>query len=258
MKLKVYKVTKFSNKSTNNQINIKMTAELLIDSLQTLADKEKAAFLQRFFKTGKGQYAEGDVFWGIKVPETRQVAKAYQNLPFSEVQKAMKSPVHEVRLCALMILVERFKKSDETAQKAIVDFYLSNTQYVNNWDLVDLSCYNILGNYLLDKPRDILYRLAKSKNMWEQRIAIVSTWAFIRNRELEDTLKISEMLLNHPHDLIHKAVGWMLREVAKRDEAAMLHFVETHYNNMPRTALRYAIERLPEDARKNILQGKFS
>ena len=234
-----------------------MTAELLIESLQALADKEKAKFLQGFFKTGKGQYAEGDIFWGIKVPETRQVAKAYHNMPFEELKKILKNPVHEVRLCALMILVERFKKSEESEKKAIVDFYLSNTQYINNWDLVDLSCYKILGNYLLDKPRDILYLLAKSKNMWEQRIAIVSTWTFIRHHELEDTLAIAEMLLDHSHDLIHKAVGWMLRELAKKDESAMLNFVETHYNQMPRTALRYAIERLDESVRKDILQGKF-
>ena len=234
-----------------------MSAALLIDSLQTLTDEEKAIFLQRFFKTGKGQYAQGDIFWGIKVPETRQVAKAYRSLPLSEIEKIMKNPVHEVRLCGLMILVEQFKKANETEKKTIVDFYLSNTQYINNWDLVDLSCYHILGNYLLDKPRDILYRLAKSATMWEQRIAIVSTLAFIRNGELEDTLKISEMLLNHTHDLIHKAVGWMLRELSKRDESAMLHFIETHYTKMPRTTLRYAIERLPEEVRKNILQGKF-
>ena len=235
-----------------------MTAEQLIESMQALADKEKAQFLQRFFKTGKGQYAEGDIFLGIKVPETRQVAKAYRNLPFSEIKKVVANPVHELRLCGLLILVERFKKASETDKKDIFDFYLSNTQYINNWDLVDLSSYNIVGNYLLDKPRDILYRLAKSKNMWEQRIAIVSTWAFIRNKDLDDTLAISEMLLDHPHDLIHKAVGWMLRELSKRNEAAMLDFVEKHYNRLSRTTLRYAIERLPEDIRKNILQGKFS
>ena len=233
-----------------------MTAELLIDSLQQLADEEKAKFLQRFFKTGKGQYAEGDVFWGIKVPETRQIAKAYRELPFSEIKTVVAHPVHEVRLCGLMILVEQFKKSSEAERKAIVDFYLSNTQYINNWDLVDLSCYKILGEYLLDKPRDILYRLAKSRNMWEQRIAIVSTWLFIRNRDFVDTLAISEMLISHPHDLIHKAVGWMLREISKREETVMLDFVEKHYKNMSRTTLRYAIERLPEDLRKGILYKK--
>lgn len=234
-----------------------MTAELLIESLQMLADKPKAEILQRFFKTGKGQYAEGDIFLGIKVPETRQVAKAYRGMPLIEVEKILRNHIHEVRLCGLMILTEQFKKASEAERKVIVDFYLSNTQYINNWDLVDLSCYKILGNYLLDKPRDILYRLAKSKNMWEQRIAIVSTWVFIRNQELEDTLSISEILLDHPHDLIHKAVGWMLRELSKQDELSMLQFIETHYNKISRTTLRYAIERLPEEQRKNIMQGKF-
>ena len=234
-----------------------MTSELLIESLQMSADKEKAQFLQRFFKTGRGQYAESDVFWGIKVPETRQVAKAYRSMPLVELGIIMKNPVHEVRLCGLMVLIEQFNKAKEADKKRIIDFYLSHTQYINNWDLVDLSCYKILGNYLLDKPRDVLYRMAKSKNMWEQRIAIVSTLAFIRNYEFDDTLAISEVLLDHRHDLIHKAVGWMLRELAKKDEFAMLQFIEKHYNRLSRTTLRYAIERLPEEQRKNILQGKF-
>ncbi|MCL2028519.1 MAG: DNA alkylation repair protein [Bacteroidales bacterium] len=234
-----------------------MTAKSLIDSLQVLADKQKATFLQRFFKTGKGQYAEGDVFLGIKVPETRQVAKAYRGMALTEVKKVLKSPFHEVRLCGLMILTEQFQKANKADRKTIVDFYLSNTQYINNWDLVDLSCYKILGNYLLDQPRDILYRLAKSKNMWEQRIAIVTTWAFIRNREFNDTLSISEILIDHSHDLIHKAVGWMLRELAKRDEFLMLQFIEKHYDIMSRTTLRYAIERMPEEQRKDILRGIF-
>ena len=234
-----------------------MTAELLIESLRELADEQKAKFLQGFFKTGKGQYAEGDVFWGIKVPETRQVAKAYRVMPLVEVEKVLKNSVHEVRLCGLMILMEQFKKANQADKKIIVDFYLSNTQYINNWDLVDLSCYKILGTYLLDKPRDILYTLARSKNMWEQRIAIVSTLAFIRNGELDDTLAISEMLIDHSHDLIHKAVGWMLRELAKRDEFAMIDFVEKHYSRLSRTTLRYAIEQLPEDVRKSVLRGEF-
>ena len=234
----------------------KMESEL-IDALQNLADKQKAKFLQGFFKTGKGQYAEGDIFWGIKVPETRQIAKAYRHLPFSELKKVIANPVHEVRLCGLMILVEQFNKASKTERKNIVDFYLSNTQHINNWDLVDLSSYKILGTYLLDKPRAILYTLAKSTNLWEQRIAIVSTLAFIRHQEFEDTLAISEMLLDHPHDLIHKAVGWMLRELSKRNEFAMIDFIEKNYSKMPRTSLRYAIERLPEDKRKNILQGIF-
>jgi 3-methyladenine DNA glycosylase AlkD len=234
-----------------------MTEKELVECFELLADAEQAAFLQYFFKTGKGQYGEGDVFWGIRVPETRKVAKEFKKLPFDEVKKVLKNSVHEIRLCGLLILVEQFKKAKKENRKEIVDFYLSQTQYINNWDLVDLSCYNILGTYLLDKPRDILYSLAESENMWEQRIAIVSTWIFIRNNEFEDTLAISEKLLNHPHDLIHKAIGWMLREVYKRDNDLILDFVKTHYEKMPRTALRYAIEKFPEDERKNILQGKF-
>jgi len=235
-----------------------MVAKELIECFELLADPEQAIFLQRFFKTGKGQYGEGDVFYGIKVPQTRQIAKEFKQISFAELIKVLKNPVHEIRLCGLMILVEQFKKAKEEDRKKIVDFYLSNTQYINNWDLVDLSCYHILGTYLLDKPRDILYSLAESSNMWEQRIAIVGTLAFIRKNEFEDTLAISKMLLNHKQDLIHKAVGWMLREVFKRDETVVLDFIETHYSQMPRTALRYAIEKLPEEKRKDVLQGKFN
>ena len=235
-----------------------MVAKELIECFELLADPVQAAFLQGFFKTGKGQYGEGDVFWGIKVPQTRQIAKEFKQISFAKLIKVLKHPIHEIRLCGLLILVEQFKKAKEENRKKIVDFYLSNTQYINNWDLVDLSCYHILGTYLLDKPRDILYSLAESSNMWEQRIAIVSTLAFIRKNEFEDTLAISKMLLNHKQDLIHKAIGWMLREVFKRDETVVLDFIKAHYSQMPRTALRYAIEKLPEEKRKDILQGKFN
>ena len=235
-----------------------MVAKELIECFEMLADPVQATFLQGFFKTGKGQYGEGDVFWGIRVPQTRKVAKEFKQISFGELKKVLRHPVHEIRLCGLLILVEQFKKAKEEDRKKIIDFYLSSTQYINNWDLVDLSCYHILGTYLLDKPRDIMYSLAKSSNMWEQRIAIVGTWAFIRKQEYQDTLDIAVMLLDHPHDLIHKAIGWMLREISKRDENVMLDFIKIHYEKMPRTALRYAIERLPEVERKNILQGKFS
>ena len=235
-----------------------MTATALIECFELLSDPAQATFLQRFFKTGKGQYGEGDVFWGIKVPQTRKIAKEFKKISFGELKKVLKHPVHEIRLCGLMVLVEQFKKAKEEDQKKIVDFYLSNTRYINNWDLVDLSCYHILGTYLLDKPRDILYSLAESSNMWEQRIAIVGTWAFIRKNEFDDTIAISQMLLNHQQDLIHKAIGWMLREVFKRDESVTLDFVETHYSQIPRTTLRYAIEKLPEDRRKDVLQGIFN
>ncbi|MDR0603491.1 MAG: DNA alkylation repair protein [Bacteroidales bacterium] len=234
-----------------------MIVQTVIDSLQYLSNEDKAKHLQSFFKTQKGEYGEGDIFWGITVPETKRVARTYLNVSFFEIEEMLKNPVHEVRSCALMILVEQFKRVKPIEKKLIVDFYLANTPYINSWDLVDLSSYNILGKYLTDKPRDILYQLAKSENMWEQRISIVSTYAFIRNHDYEDTLALSEMLLGHSHDLIHKATGWMLREIAKRDESCMINFVQTHYGKMPRITLRYAIEKLPKEYRQNILIGKF-
>ena len=234
-----------------------MTAKEIQKQLESLANPEKKVVLQRFFKTGKGEYGEGDVFMGVTVPQIRQTAQENRTMPFAEVETMLKSPIHEMRMCALLVLVDLFQKTKKEDQKPIVDFYLSNTQYINNWDLVDLSCYKILGTYLQDKPRNVLYRLANSATMWEQRISIVSTLAFIRKGDFKDTLAISERLLSHPHDLMHKAVGWMLREVAKKDEKLVLEFIQKHYSQMPRTALRYAIERLPEEKRKQILQGKF-
>jgi 3-methyladenine DNA glycosylase AlkD len=234
-----------------------MTAQAIVDILQGMSNKKKARKAKRFFKMKKGEYGAGDVFWGISVPNIKPMAKAYRYLTLSEIGVLLKHPVHEVRLCALLIMVEQFKTSIQSEKQAIVDLYLSNTQYINNWDLVDLSCYNILGKFLLDKPRRILYRLVKSKSMWEQRIAIVSTYVFIHNQDFKDTLAIAKILLSHPHDLIHKATGWMLREVAKRDEPRLLKFIQIHYKEISRTTLRYAIERLPEQKRKNILKGKF-
>ncbi len=234
-----------------------MTAPQLIQALTFLADPKKAQVLQRFFKTDKGQYAEGDIFLGISVPETRKIAVAYQKMPLSEIEKALQNKHHEIRLCALLILTEKFKKANKTDRQTIVDFYLQNTQAINNWDLVDASCYKILGTYLLDQPRTILYDLAKSENMWEQRIAIVSTWVFVRNRDFKDALSISELLLPHPHDLIRKAVGWMLREISKRDEDIVLQFIEMHYDHLSRTTLRYAIERFPTEQRQKILKKVF-
>jgi 3-methyladenine DNA glycosylase AlkD len=234
-----------------------MTAEKVISTLQRLSEKHKAQHSQGFFKTMKGEYGEGDICWGIKVPKIRQVAKTYRYMVLTEIATLIKNPVHEIRLCALLIMVEQFKTSIQLEKQAIVDLYLSNTQYINNWDLVDASCYNILGKFLIDKPRDILYQLARSKNMWEQRIAIVSTFVFIHNQDFKDTLAIAKILLKHSHDLIHKATGWMLREVSKYDEHCMLNFVKTHYKKIPRTTLCYAIEKLPEQNRKDILKGKF-
>jgi len=228
----------------------------LKSELNKLANKKQALILQRFFKTGVGQYGEGDIFLGIKVPVQRIVSKKYIGLNFKSLADLLNSKTHEYRLIALMILLSQYKKADKSAKKKIVGFYLKNTKNINNWDLVDLSCHYILGDYLLNKNRKILYKLARSKNLWEKRIAIISTFAFLRNKEFNDTIKISEILLNDKHDLIHKAVGWMLREVGKRDRIILEKFLNKHYKAMPRTMLRYAIEKLSDKKRKFYL-GKF-
>ena len=227
-----------------------MTAQFVLQELLSVANPEKAKFLQGFFKTGKGQYAEGDVFLGIVVPIVRDIVKANKGIPLNEIQVLLDSEYHEARLAALLFLVQQFKKTkDEEERKAIFDFYMANAKKANNWDLVDVTCRDVIGAYLLDKDRDILYRLAESDNLWEQRIAIVSTWTFIKNKDYTDTLQLSEKLLNHPHDLMHKAVGWMLREVGKKDKEALVCFLEKHYKNMPRTALRYSIEHFSSEER---------
>ncbi|EKE14911.1 MAG: hypothetical protein ACD_12C00245G0003 [uncultured bacterium] len=230
----------------------------LIKELKKEADPEKAKNLSWFFKTGKGEYGEGDQFLGITVPKLREISKRYQSLDLNDLQKLLDSKIHEHRLSALMILRMQYQKSLRLASlsqgKQIVEFYLKNTKKINNWDLVDLSCHYILGNWLLDKDRKILYKLAKSKNLWEKRIAIISTFAFIHNNQYIDTLKISEILLNDKHDLIHKAVGWALREIGKKDKETEIKFLNKYYKVMPRTMLRYAIEKFPETERKYYLK----
>lgn len=233
-----------------------MTAAFILDELLSVANPEKAALLQRFFKTGPGQYAEGDVFLGLVVPLTRSIAKANKTTPLEELQKLIESPYHEARLCALLIVTERFKKAPLEEQQKLYDFYLANTSRINNWDLVDLTCPHVVGAYLLEKDRSPLYALARSNQLWEQRIAIVSTVAFIRRREYDDTLALAEYFLNHPHDLIHKAVGWMLREVGKKDRDTLTAFLERQAVRLPRTTLRYAIEHYPEDQRRYFLTKK--
>jgi 3-methyladenine DNA glycosylase AlkD len=219
--------------------------------LKSMADPDKAAILQRFFKTGLGQYGEGDIFIGVMVPQSRQVAKKFSQLPLGEVRTLLYSRIHEERLVALLILARRYSSASSSREKEeIVKFYLDHIKQVNNWDLVDLSAPNILGAELVYRDRRLLYRLAGSENVWERRIAILATHHFIRNGDFSDTLKIAEMLLHDRHDLIHKAAGWMLREVGKRDAAAEETFLEKHYSVMPRTMLRYAIERLPESKRR--------
>lgn len=219
-------------------------------ALIDIKDPGKAAFFPRFFKAGKGEYAEGDKFLGITVPQMREVAKEFRDLPLPQIEKLLKDPYHEMRLVALMILTMRYAKGDEKQKKQIVAFYLSHLEGVNNWDLVDLSAYKILGDWLLTRDRAVLYKLLKTKQLWKERIAIVSTFAFIRKNDFRDTLKISEMLLGHRHDLLHKAVGWMLREVGKKDPAVLRAFLKKHSTTLPRTALRYSIERFPEAERK--------
>lgn len=215
--------------------------------------ENKARFLPGFFQIGKDGYPQDDKFLGVSVPSCRIIAKKYEKLPLKGIKKLLESKFHEERLTALMILVDRFKDNP----KSVFTFYLKNTQYVNNWDLVDLSCYKIVGQYLLNKPRDILYKLADSKNIWERRIAIVSTYTFMKAGQLEDAIKISRLLLGDKHDLIHKAVGWMLRELGKKNEGLLVKFLKDNYSKIPRTTLRYAIEKFPEKVRKNYLIGKF-
>jgi len=229
----------------------------IISELKKLQDKNKAKILQRFFKTGKGEYGEGDIFLGIIVPKQREVAKKYVDTNLKDLQKLLSSKIHEYRLVALLILVQKYKSADAKAladKKEIVDFYFKNTKNINNWDLVDLSAPQIVGEYLLDKDRKILHKLSKSKNIWEKRIAVLATFMFIKNNQFEDSIMISEMLLNDKHDLIHKAVGWMLREIGKRDRQVEENFLMKYYKSMPRTMLRYAIEKFSEEKRKKYLK----
>ena len=221
--------------------------------MSQLSDPERAGNLSWFFKTGKGQYGEGDIFLGIPVPEQRKVAKKYFDLSLDDLQELLNTKIHEYRFTALVILVSKYRKAEEMDRKEIFDFYLRNTENVNNWDLVDLSAPRIIGDYLLNKERSILYKLAKSNSLWERRISILSTFAFIDNNDFEDSLNISKLLLNDEHDLIHKAVGWALREIGKRNQNVEERFLAKHYLHMPRTMLRYAIEKFDEKKRKKYL-----
>lgn len=233
----------------------------LLKEIEKSANKEKAELYQRFFKTGKGEYGEGDIFLGLTMPQQREIAKKYYDLSLPKIQELLKSKIHEYRMTGLIILVEKYKKAKSDEDKAnIFNFYLKNTKKINNWDLVDVTCPRIVGDFLFrndKKHRKILYNLAHSDNLWEKRIGIISTRAFINKGEFEDALAISEILLNDKHDLIHKAVGWMLREVGKKDKTVLEKFLKFHYKNMPRTALRYAIEKFPEDERKKYLLGNI-
>jgi 3-methyladenine DNA glycosylase AlkD len=232
-----------------------MKVQELQARLRSLGSPGDAAFLARFFKTGPGQYGEGDVFIGVRVPVIRQVAKEFRHLPLPEVECLLHSTIHEERLAALVILVVQAAKADAQTKKDIYDLYLANTKYVNNWDLVDLSAPQIVGGYLEIRSRKPLDRLAKSASLWERRISVLATHWFIRHGEFADTIRIAEILLADEEDLIHKALGWMLREVGKRDGAVLEEFLGEHCRAMPRTMLRYAIERFPEEKRRKYMGG---
>ncbi|MBO7074636.1 MAG: DNA alkylation repair protein [Bacteroidales bacterium] len=238
-----------------------MTTNILYSEILSKQDPALVPGLARFFKTAPGQYGEGDKFLGIKVPTVREVVKnQWQNASFDDLEECVTSEYHEMRLAALLTLVQIFKhaKKDAKMQKQCIDFYLAHTQYINNWDLVDLSCYELLGNWLLNRDRKLLYDLADNgKTIWEQRIGMVSTMQFLRHGELDDTYNIAEIFLEKPkplHDLLQKAVGWLLREAGKRDEQRLKGWLSIRYKTMPRTMLRYAIEKFPENDRKSYLE----
>lgn len=231
-----------------------MSLEDAKKALRNIADPEIARHSLQYFKTGKGGYGEGDRFLGIRVPQIRKVAKRFSELSLDETTGLLQSQYHEERLCALIILVNKMKKATPPVRERIFQLYLDHIAYVNNWDLVDSSAEHIVGAYLEDKDRDILYRMAISDDLWERRIAIMSTFHFIRDNDFNDTLKISEELLQDDHDLIHKAVGWMLREVGNRNIEIEEDFLDKYGKQMPRTMLRYAIEKFPEEKRQHYLK----
>lgn len=233
-----------------------MSLSLLKQEIKKAANPEKAKLLSGFFKTGIGEYGEGDEFLGIMVPIQRQLVKKYKHLELIEIEQLLKSKYHEERLIALLLLVHQYEKFPEKREE-IYKFYLSNTRYINNWDLVDLTAPRIVGMHLLNKDKSILYKLVNSDNLWERRIAVLATFWFIREKQFEDSLKLSELLLKDKHDLMHKAVGWMLREIGKRDVKVLEAFLKKHYKIMPRTMLRYSIEKFPEEKRKAYLHGEI-
>ena len=233
---------------------MKQLTKTITNRLQALSDAEKREIFPKFFKAGKGEYGEGDRFLGVTVPNIRAIAKLHKDISIEEIRELLQSEWHEVRLCALIIMVEKSKKKDEALRKELFNLYLSQTKRINNWDLVDLSCRFIIGEYLLDKSRDILYHLAQSPLLWDNRIAIVSTYAFIRKGQLEDTYALSDLMMQHPHDLMHKAIGWMLREAGKRNPERLYDYVMSHRADMPRTMLRYAIEKFSPKERAILME----
>lgn len=234
-----------------------MTVQNIKAKLKQQENKEKAKILQRFFKTGPGEYGEGDLFLGVKVPVLRKLAKKYDGITIPQVKRLLTSAIHEERLLALFIFVGKYQKGDEAVKKEIYDLYLNHTKFVNNWDLVDGSAPHIVGAFLMNKNKEPLYRLANSKNLWERRISILSTFYFIKQDKFSDALKIAKILLTDKKDLIHKAVGWMLREIGKRHLQTEETFLKKYYKTMPRTMLRYAIEKFPEPKRQKYLKGQI-
>jgi 3-methyladenine DNA glycosylase AlkD len=233
-----------------------MKAQTARRRLKKLGSKEKAEIAQRFFKTGPGEYGEGDVFLGVRAPELRGLAKEFQDLAPKEIRILLRSEIHEERALALLILVRNYSREDHQEQERIYKLYMSHLRFINNWDLVDVSAEHVVGAYLRDKGKKPLYHLARSKNLWERRVSILATFHYIKHNEFSETLKIAKMLLSDEEDLIHKAVGWMLREVGKRDLTAEERFLKAHHGKMPRTMLRYAIERFPEPKRQRYLKGR--
>ena len=231
------------------------SAGAVINDLKKISNPVRAKNLAWFFKTGKGQYGAGDVFWGLRVPSIRQVAKKYLTLSLAEIKKLLQNKVHECRFAGVLILVDQFKKADAKQRKILYDFYLTNSKRINNWDLVDLSAWVIVGGYMIDHPSKIklLDKLVKSKNLWQRRIAVLAGGAFIRHHRFDITLNLAKKLINDPHDLMHKAVGWMLREVGKKNQNVLEKFLDRYGLKLPRTALRYAIERLPQQQRRYYL-----
>ena len=228
---------------------------MIINNLEALSNSEAALFARRYFKTGPGEYAEGDLFRGIRVPVLRKMVPSLDGTPLPEVIRLLESAFHEDRLLALLLLMRRFAKGNDALRQQIHDIYLEHTRYINNWDLVDISAQDLVGAFLHLRDRSLLYKLADSESLWERRIAVMATFHFIRKGEFDDTLALAELLLDDPQELLHKATGWMLREVGKRDLPTLESFLQLHYRRMPRVMLRYAIERLPEERRLLYLKG---
>lgn len=248
-------MTKAASRNTETSKTPKADANKVLAELRAVADGDIATHAQRFFKTGPGEYAAGDCFLGLRVPTVRALVKRYRHLSLDETVKLLSSRFHEARLFALLMLVEQYKTADEQGRTRIFHHYLDKLEQINNWDLVDCSAPAVVGAYLTDKDRALLYQLAGSENLWRRRIAIMATFFMIKRNDFEDALAIAALLRNDPHDLIHKATGWMLREIGKRDYAAEKRFLDKYYRGMPRTMLRYAIERVPEKQRQAYLRG---